>query len=135
MGLELSFLKRVHRSADSRSANGRISLDLQMSPQECRIFQDRLQAVFEGREVIFRFDAVEGEFWTLYFKLREGESRALCAHPDSEHWVATIALDLETQKKLHEKLSSNIPFLLSELTRLTAPSNLDLSVSFTDLPT
>lgn len=30
--------------------------------------------------------------WTLHFKLRKGDSRVIVAHPESELWVATVAL-------------------------------------------
>jgi len=64
--------------------------------------------------------------WTLFWKLREGESRLLLAHPESEHWVATLALTSADRDVIAGKLSMTGEAKLSEVLALGWQSNLDL---------
>jgi hypothetical protein len=54
-------------------------------------------ALFEGLQALtdqegseLRTDFPSG--WTVFWKLRQGESRFFVAHPESDQWVATLAL-------------------------------------------
>ena len=66
--------------------------------------------------------------WTLFWKVREGESRSLLAHPELDQWVGTLALTSDDLLVLIEKLERNSggAVRLSETVSVAWISNFDL---------
>jgi hypothetical protein len=77
-----------------------------------------------------RIDLPQG--WALFFKLREGESRLLLAHPEAEVWVATLALDSDHAARFLRALpelaaaDAGAALRLSELAPVARVSNCEL---------
>ncbi len=71
--------------------------------------------------------------WTLYWKMRDSESRLLLAHPEADLWVGTIALDAAGWSQLLEALDrpssgSSSELRLSQLPGVSRRSNLDVVI-------
>lgn len=82
----------------------------------------------EGSEL--RTDFPNG--WTIFWKIREGESRFFVAHPELEEWVATLALSESHLAKIQERLRSGTLGDLSSLERVSRMSNVEVALgSFT----
>lgn len=67
--------------------------------------------------------------WTLYWKLRDSESRVLLAHPETDLWVVTLALEAALLSVVLERLrglGTGASFRISELTPLGRVTNLEL---------
>ncbi len=67
--------------------------------------------------------------WDLFWKLRESGSRALLAHPESEQWVGTLALDGDFGRRLLsalKNLRNGESLKLSTLGSLEYMSNLEI---------
>lgn len=79
----------------------------------------------EGSEL--RTDFPEG--WTLFWKVRDGESRFFVAHPETDQWVGTIALSVEHLARIRSALSEGFSGPLAELGVLNRMSNLRITVS------
>jgi hypothetical protein len=70
--------------------------------------------------------------WIVFWKLREGGSRLLVAHPQPDEWVATIALSPEHAQLLLGELRGlevGSSFALSELEATGTVSNLELTLA------
>lgn len=77
----------------------------------------------EGSEL--RLELPQG--WTIFWKLREGESRLFLAHPDHDSWVATLSLTAEhLAALLQAPVESAIG--LSSLAPISRMSNFELVV-------
>ncbi len=66
-----------------------------------------LQAVFAEPGTELRLELPMR--WTLYWKLRDGDSRLLLAHPDHESWVGSVSLNELHSKSLLETLRALAP--------------------------
>jgi hypothetical protein len=67
-------------------------LSLEVAPELLGKLREELAPVLrEGGEL--RLELPEG--WTLFWKRRDGESRVLLAHPETDRWVATLAVSGE----------------------------------------
>lgn len=77
-----------------------------------------------------RIDLPKG--WTLFWKSREGDARALLAHPDAESWVGTVVLDPERGRAFAlalDRLSTEgVAWETSSITGLNRLSNLAVSL-------
>lgn len=91
-----------------------------------------LEQVFESEGRELRLELLQD--WRIFWKLREGDSRALVAHPEEKQWVATIALSQADGSRFLEQLRSSPTLRLSEIIRLSAPSNLDLVLKIENWP-
>jgi hypothetical protein len=85
---------------------------------------DALSALGIGAEL--RVD-LPGD-WTLFWKAREGESRMLVAHPESEQWVATLALSPSHLALAVAALRAGAASVHS-LEALSSVSNLELEIA------
>lgn len=74
-----------------------------------------------------RLDLPQG--WTVHWKLCEGETRLLLAHPDAASWVATVAIQAAVAGEFLERLRRLLPgevLCLSRLPGVSRRSNLEL---------
>lgn len=78
--------------------------------------------------------------WSIFWKLRDDESRLLIAHPQADEWVATLALEMAHAHRLLAALEesckeeSSASFSIAGLAddgRVSSVSNLDLVISVT----
>jgi hypothetical protein len=70
--------------------------------------------------------------WILFWKLREGESRLLIAHPEAEEWVTTAALSPEHGQALLQRLAdlqAGASLRLGELASVASVSNVEIVLS------
>lgn len=67
--------------------------------------------------------------WTLYWKVRTGQSRAQLAHPGKDEWVATLSLARAHADRVLERLGTGETFSLSELGESGPFSNFELVVA------
>jgi len=81
-------------------------LTLELSESLALELASSLEEIFEGRSVELRHMLPGG--WTLFWKMREGESRALLAHPEAEEWVATLALMESDGRRLVTSLRTGL---------------------------
>lgn len=80
----------------------------------------------EGSEL--RTDFTQG--WTLFWKIRAGESRFFVAHPETDQWVGTLAVSETHLATIRKRLEAGTPGSLSEGERVSRMSNLEVRVEF-----
>ena len=78
----------------------------------------------EGNEL--RTDFPSG--WTVFWKLREGESRFFVAHPELDTWVATLALSRTHLERICEKMANGTAGSLSSLEPVSKVSNVEVTL-------
>lgn len=75
--------------------------------------------------------------WTIYWKVREGDSRLLLAHPDHETWVASVSLNEMHASRLLTALRELTPaqtFQFTEMKNLgqwSSVGNLEIQLVLT----
>jgi hypothetical protein len=122
MGLEAPLTYQVqYPTADQARFVG---ISFQIDAAQAAWLHAQLQPVLAGREVIVRLAPQDGKSWVLYCKTREGDSRSLFAHPDSDEWVGTLALETAVWSRFFEKLQNADAFTLDSICRLGGMSNL-----------
>ncbi len=78
----------------------------------------------EGSEL--RTDFPAG--WTIFWKIRDGESRFFVAHPEADQWVATLALSKTHLDAIRAKLDSTYEGPLSGLETVSRMSNVEVTI-------
>jgi hypothetical protein len=66
--------------------------------------------------------------WTIFWKIRDGDSRFFVAHPETDQWVATLALSETHLGAIREKLVAGFAGGLSELEPVSRMSNVEVRV-------
>lgn len=103
-----------------------MSLTLALGDAEFDLLSKGLSGVLETRTSELRIDLPSG--WTLYFKVREGESRQFLAHPEHNEWVATLALSESHMQSVVKKIDAKEPMVLSHLEEIHSMSNVDVEL-------
>ena len=111
------------------SPEGAVKLRFQLSAEEASRFRNLIAPAAQGQVKLCLPALAEGE-WVLYWKSREGDCRALYAHPESQEWVGTIALTEEAYGDFLARLQAGKSFALSQVSPLVGFSNLDLEFEF-----
>lgn len=104
-------------------------LKLELKASEILTLSSSLESVFVHQGAELRLELPQS--WLLFWKIREEGSRILLAHPEAEHWVATIALSSEFGTKLLgalKILKVGQTLCLSQLGSLSSFSNLEISI-------
>ncbi len=78
----------------------------------------------EGSEL--RTDFPAG--WTIFWKIRDGDSRFFVAHPETDQWVATLAVSQTHLDQIRERLGSGFEGALSSLETVSRMSNFEVKV-------
>src|SRR5690348_16805674 len=73
-------------------------VSLKVRAKEAQELCSHLQEVYAGSVHELRMGLPRG--WVVFWKKKEGGSRALLAHPSEHEWVATLALEAEFGQKL-----------------------------------
>ena len=107
-------------------------LAMQIAATELAVLQDGLSGLMlseNPERVELRVDLPSK--WTIFWKLREGETRLLLAHPEVDAWVATVSMTREHCEAIMNAFSklSDVPEVLSQLGSTSRISNFDLTVS------
>lgn len=117
---------------------------LQVLPEGKERLLDCIESALGGEEAIFRLPILPGEvgpppkepqMWSVYWKRREDDSRALVAHPDPREWVATLALEDAVLRAIQGAIDRSESFAIETLAqtqgvRLNSVSNFHLRVAF-----
>lgn len=101
----MPFLSWVEESVSHESVEvspGRMRLVLNLSEGHRVTLLKSLEELFykPGKELRL----VVSEEWTLFWKVREEGSRLLVAHPQSQEWVGTVALERQAGQALVDRL-------------------------------
>jgi len=91
-------------------------LTLTLAPGKRDELLELLRGVFAQPGTELRLELPMG--WTLYWKLREGDSRLLLAHPDHESWVGSVSLNELHAPTLLERIASLSSDRQTELSEL-----------------
>jgi hypothetical protein len=104
-------------------------LSLALGPSDHARLSSLFQAWLETPQSELKLELSRG--WTLYFKIRDGESRQYLSHPEPDLWVATFALNFDHATRLIEKLKDPFfdPFETSSLGEVQSFSNIELTWS------
>jgi len=105
-------------------------LTLSLGGQEVRTLIALLEDIYLGEGGELRLALPEN--WVLFWKRRDEESRTLVAHPQSQEWVGTIALESDMGRKLLfslKNLEEGQSLILSDLGLFGTMSNLELVIS------
>jgi hypothetical protein len=110
---------------------GRLGSKLSLTIREGDLadFLPALEEIYIRDEGELRLELPEN--WVIYWKAKESGNRVLVAHPQPDHWVATVALEREVGQKLIlavKALKSSESFILSQIAPLEAVSNLNIEV-------
>lgn len=108
-------------------------LVFKLKPEEFETIAKFLPTALEQREVQMELDSAQcrnedrrNETWNLYWKVKEGQSRVLLAHPEPSVWVGTVFLEKSQMKAVQEKLLQKEPFSLEQTGPLYHLGNLHL---------
>ncbi len=118
---------RLDASHGSRS---QVRLNMIIRNEQVLQWVTYLEAVYlmQGEEL--RMDLSDS--WILFWKLREDGNKVLVAHPQSDQWVATVALESSFGERLLlslKKLEVGQSLILSQLGQLNSVSNLELLIT------
>lgn len=137
----MSFLNWVDQQASyevSRPNSRTTQLSLKLSQKQLQALCAHWAEVYSPEasfEVPLAWEELRlvlSEQWLIFGKRREGESRALIAHPAPHEWVATVALDIQDGRKLISSLRDlklGQSLILSQTMSLAVVSNFDLRIA------
>ena len=113
-------------------------LSVKLNADQQKDFLIAIERAESGREVrieLSQSNFIEGEDvgpqnWTWFFKKRSGESRILAAHPDSNSWVVTSALNEDGISKIKEAVLNGLgkPVFFDQVSRLNRVSNFNVAL-------
>jgi hypothetical protein len=126
----MAYLRFEHSECEVRSdprAPGKVQVELALTVPARAKLREALGELIarEGSEL--RSDLSEG--WTIFWKIRDGESRFLLAHPEHDQWVATLALSASHLGLIRDGLDRGYVGPLADLERVAGMSNLDVRVA------
>jgi hypothetical protein len=104
-----------------------MAVEIALFPEDWVRFADSLGELSgrEGSEL--RTDFPSG--WTIFWKIREGESRFFVAHPETDQWVATLALSKTHLEATQARMREALPGPLSGLERVSRMSNVEVKIA------
>nr|ALS89732.1 MetaGeneMark_Unknown Function [uncultured bacterium] len=79
------------------------------------------------RETVLRGHSENGDHWTFFFRMKEGETRLMVAHPEKTAWVVTASLSGVHFASLISGLSAGVD--LTSFAPLHKFNNLALKIS------
>ncbi len=86
-------------------------LRLSLIPERYQQLSSLLRETFAQEGAELRMDLPDK--WTLFWKVRESESRIFLAHPEKDEWVANVSLESPHAWKLVEALEGKAAVELS----------------------
>ena len=122
--LEVSLFQEVSQLNPPKT-----QLTLKLGSKEIQSLIGELEAIYSGSARELRVSLPQG--WTVFWKRKDSGARALLAHPQSDEWVSTIALEADQGKQLISFLNVleiGQSFSLSQRIALDHVSNLELMI-------
>lgn len=107
-------------------ARDAVVVTIGLSAESWRTFAARLGEIANREGSELRTDFPGG--WTIFWKIRDGDSRFFVAHPETDQWVATLALSESHLGAIREKLANGFAGPLSELEPVNRMSNVEVKV-------
>ncbi|MBL7716207.1 MAG: hypothetical protein JNL01_12150 [Bdellovibrionales bacterium] len=109
---------------------GQGSVELRVNSEYRKTLLEKLR---EGQSYELRMDLSQG--WTVYWKVREGDSRLLLSHPEKDQWVGAVSLNQEDFNRVIswiENPEADVVSLSSLKTygSFSKVSNLELAIRF-----
>lgn len=106
--------------------NSRLSVSLSISKPRWDELSDLLGQLKNKEGSELRTDFPQG--WTIFWKIRDGESRFFVAHPEADQWVATLALSRTHLDAILVQLLNGQATDLSTLETVSRMSNVEVSL-------
>lgn len=129
----MAFLKYSESECDVESALGvrdAVIVTLGLSATHWRALSAALGEIANREGSELRTDFPGG--WTIFWKIRDGDSRFFVAHPETDQWVATLAVSESHLGRIRERFErSDEPDFagaLSELETVSKMSNVEVKV-------
>lgn len=107
-------------------ARDAVVVTLGLSAENWRTFAASLGEIANREGSELRTDFPGG--WTIFWKIRDGDSRFFVAHPETDQWVATLALSESHLGAIREKLAAGFAGPLSALEPVSRMSNVEVKV-------
>ena len=113
----------IENSLESRDA---ISVSIGLNLEKWRALSDALGRIANREGSELRTDFPGG--WTIFWKIRDGDSRFFVAHPEPDQWVATLALSESHLTMIRERLKQGFEGTLSDLETVSRMSNVEVKI-------
>jgi hypothetical protein len=127
----MAYLEFTEENCEIRmGADAMVAVEIALLREDWARFADTLGELSarEGSEL--RSDFPSG--WTIFWKIREGESRFFVAHPETDQWVATLALSRTHLEATQARMRAASPGPLSGLERISRMSNVEVRIAVKD---
>jgi hypothetical protein len=116
---------------ETSTHKGKTECRLTLSQISLRTLIEYLNNEVYGHEISSEMRMYLPSGWTLFWKKKEGESRAVVAHPEPDHWVGTLALEDSYSEDYFSALKNltqgqSLSLAQASSMNLSAVSNLDL---------
>ncbi len=102
-------------------------IEIKLNQDEAMKLADFLDPLLKGKDRWLRLPEIQmdgkTQAWVLYWRLREGESRLLLAHPYKTEWLGTLALQHQNAEQVIDKIRKRESFALQNLFPVNSPSN------------
>jgi hypothetical protein len=123
----LKFTSENCEIASEVGARELVSVSIALPAADWTEFAERLGEIENREGSEFRSDFPGG--WTLFWKVRDGDSRFFVAHPETDQWVGTLAISASHLALVRERMRAGFSGALSELERVSRMSNLEVRIS------
>lgn len=111
-------------------ARDAVSVMLALSEAGWRALSEALGEIVNREGSELRTDFPGG--WTIFWKIRDGDSRFFVAHPETDQWVATLALSeshlAKIRLRFERSLEDGFAGALSGLETVSKMSNVEVHV-------
>ncbi len=108
-----------------------VSVSIGLNSEKWRLLSTALGEIANREGSELRTDFPGG--WTIFWKIRDGDSRFFVAHPETDQWVATLALSSTHLGAIRERLAAGgFEGALSELETISRMSNVEVKVCVRD---
>ena len=125
----MAFLKFTEADCDVESQIGTrdfVTVELALNPEHWGTISRALGEIVNREGSELRTDFPGG--WTIFWKIRDGDSRFFVAHPETNQWVATLAVSPTHLAMIREKIETGFAGALSELEAVSKVSNVEVKV-------
>lgn len=103
-----------------------VTVQLALSGADWASLADALGEITNREGSELRTDFPHG--WTIFWKIRDGDSRFFVAHPETDQWVATLAVSEAHLGRIRECFRTGYEGGLSELETVSRMSNFDVRI-------
>jgi len=119
-----------------------LQMTMRLAPAQCEALAVALEKAFTKTELKLPLADLGTRGWAdelgdvpqkfmSFWKVREGDSRIMIAHPEQNEWVVTVALERYYFEKMIEKLKAKASFKIESFCQLNRISNLHVVFEIT----